>query len=231
MTENWAVIPVKGLTESKTRLATYLQGDKRRILVEALLDDVLSSIIRSRAYGTIMVISPDENAASKIQQPEVSFLKQTGIGLNRAVEQANRLATLGHARSLTTVLADIPLVEPGDFKELVSLGSLTRRVVMAPSMKGGTNVMLTSPPGVISPSYGRWSYSKHLRRAQAGRLNAYSMSNSRVSFDIDTISDLVELGRRDPERKTAACRAAETFKLVLNPQRIRWKMEGIPTHY
>jgi len=221
MTENWAVIPVKGLTESKTRLSAYLQADKRRSLVEALLDDVLSSIVRSRVYGTIMVISPDENVASGIRPPEVSFLKQTGIGLNRAVEQANRLATLGHARSLTTILADIPLVEPGDFRELASLGAPGRRVAMAPSMKGGTNVMLTSSPGAISPSYGRWSYSKHLRRAQAAGLNAYSISNSRVSFDIDTMSDLRELRRLDPEGKTASGRAALMLKLVLTPQRMR----------
>ncbi|HVH14359.1 MAG TPA: 2-phospho-L-lactate guanylyltransferase [Candidatus Angelobacter sp.] len=221
MTENWAVVPVKGLTESKTRLSTYLQGDNRRILVEALLDDVLSSIIRSRVYGTIMVISPDENVASRIRLPEVSFLKQTGIGLNRAVEQANRLATLGHASSLTTVLADIPLVEPRDFEEIVGLGSPGRRVAMAPSMKGGTNVMLTSLPGAISPSYGRWSYSKHLRRAQAGGLNAYSISNRRVSFDIDTMSDLLELRRLDPKGKTASGRVAEMLKPVLTAQRTR----------
>ena len=221
MTENWAVIPVKGLIESKTRLSTHLQGDKRRILVEALLEDVLSAIVRSKVYGTIMVVSPDENVGSRIKSREVSLLKQTGIGLNRAVEQANRLATLGHARSLTTVLADIPLVEPGDFKEIVGLGSPSRRVAIAPSMKGGTNVMLTSPPGAISPSYGRWSYSKHLRRAQAGGLNAYSMSNGRVSFDIDTASDLIELRRLDPEGKTASGRAAEMLKLVMMPQRVR----------
>jgi len=221
MTENWAVVPVKGLTESKTRLSTHLQGDKRRILVEALLDDVLSSIIRSKLYGTVIVISPDENVAGRIRPQEVSFLKQTGIGLNRAVEQANRLATQGHARSLTTVLADIPLVEPGDFKEILGLGSPSRRVTMAPSMKGGTNVMLTSPPGVISPSYGRWSYSKHLRRAQAGGLNAYSISNGRVSYDIDTVSDLVELRKLDPEGKTTSGRAVELLKLVLSPQRVR----------
>ncbi len=206
MTDNWAVIPVKGLTESKTRLSTYLQGDKRRILVEALLDDVLSAIVRSKVYGTIKVISPDENVGSRIQSQEVSFLKQTGIGLNRAVEQANRLATLGHARSLTTVLADIPLVEPGDFKEVASLGSHRRRVVMAPSMKGGTNVMLTAPPGVVSPGYGRWSYSKHLRRAQVSGMSAYSLSNPRLSFDIDTMSDLVELRHRDPQGKTVSGR-------------------------
>ena len=206
MTENWAVIPVKGLTESKTRLSTYLQGDKRRILVEALLDDVLSAIVRSKVYGTIKVISPDENVGSRMQSQEVSFLKQTGIGLNRAVEQANRLATLGHARSLTTVLADIPLVEPGDFIEVASLGSHRRRVVMAPSMKGGTNVMLTAPPGVVSPGYGRWSYSKHLRRAQVSGMSAYSLSNPRLSFDIDTMSDLVELRHRDPQGKTVSGR-------------------------
>jgi 2-phospho-L-lactate guanylyltransferase len=221
MTDNWAVIPVKGLTESKTRLAAYLQGDKRRILVEALLDDVLSAIVRSKVYGTIMVVSPDENVGSRIQSQEVSFLKQTGIGLNRAVEQANRLATLGHARSLTTILADIPLVEPSDFKELVSLGSSGRRVVMAPSKKGGTNIMLTSPPGVISPSYGRWSYSKHLRLAQAAGLDAYSVSNGRVSFDIDTVSDLIELRRLDPGGNTASGEAAGILNTILSLARIR----------
>src|SRR3989454_3522864 len=147
MTDNWAVIPVKGLTESKTRLSTSLQGEKRRILVEALLEDVLSSIFRSRVYETVMLISPDENVGNRFRSQEVSFLKQIGLGLNRAIEQANRLATQKHARSLTTVLADIPLVDPGDFKELLSIGPSVRKVVMAPSFKGGTNVMLTSPPG------------------------------------------------------------------------------------
>jgi len=221
MTENWAVIPVKGLTESKTRLSTNLQADKRRILVEALLEDVLSSTVRSRVFGTVLVISPDENVAGRIRLHEVSFLKQTGVGLNRAIEQANRLATQKHVRSVTTVLADIPLVEPGDFKELLSIGPAVPRVVMAPSLKGGTNVMLTSPPGVISPSYGRWSYSKHLRLSQIKRVDAYSISNSRVSFDIDTMSDLMELKRLDPEGKTASARATSMMKMVVSPARVR----------
>jgi 2-phospho-L-lactate guanylyltransferase len=224
MSDNWAVIPVKGLTESKTRLSSYLQGERRRILVEALLDDVLSSIIRSKAYGTVMVVSPDENVGSRIRREEVSFLKQTGMGLNRAVEQANRLATLGHARSITIALADLPLVEPSDFKELVSLGFPGRRVVMAPSMKGGTNVMLTSPPGVVAPGYGRWSYSKHLRRAQVSGLSAYSLSNPRLSFDIDTMSDLVELRHRDPHGKTVSGR------VVSELGQLRTKLESPAIH-
>jgi 2-phospho-L-lactate guanylyltransferase len=221
LTDNWAVIPVKGLAESKTRLSTYLQATKRRVLVEALMQDVLSSIIRSRVYETVMVISPDDTVSSRLRSQEVSFLKQTGVGLNRAIEQANRLATQKHARSLTTVLADIPLVEPGDFKELLTIGPPVRKVVMAPSLKGGTNVLSTSPPGVIGPIYGRWSYTKHLRQAQISRLDCYSISNSRMSFDIDTVSDLAELRRLDPEGKTASGRAVEMLKLVLSPARIR----------
>src|SRR5438105_6681227 len=231
MNDNWAVIPVKGLTESKTRLSTSLQGDKRRILVEALLEDVLSSIIRSRVYGTVMVISPDENVVSRIRPQEVSFLKQTGVGLNRAIEQANRLATQKHVRSVSTILADIPLVEPGDFKELLSIGTAVPRVVMAPSLKGGTNVLLTSPPGVISPSYGRWSYSKHLHQAQVRGVNAYSMSNSRISFDIDTTSDLIELRRRDPEGRTASGRVISEFGVLINDHGLSLSANSRSTHF
>jgi 2-phospho-L-lactate guanylyltransferase len=166
-----------------------------------------------------MVISPDENVGSRMRFQEVSFLKQAGVGLNRAIEQANRLAMQKHARSITTILADIPLVEPRDFKELLSISAAVPRVVMAPSLKGGTNMMLTSPPGAISPSYGRWSYSKHLRLAQMNGVNAYSISNSRVSFDIDTASDLMELGRLDPEGKTASARATSMMKPVMNVAR------------
>ena len=92
---------------------------------------------------------------------------------------------------------------------------------MAPSLKGGTNVMLTSPPGTISPSYGRWSYSKHLRLAQMKGVDAYSISNCRVSFDIDTMSDLMELRRLDPESKTASARATSMMKVVVSPARVR----------
>ena len=216
MTDNWAVIPVKGLTESKTRLSTSLQGDQRRILVEALLEDVLASVVRSRVYGTIIVISSDENVRTRVKSQGVSFVKQTSVGLNRAIEQTNRLALQKHARSVTNVLGDIPLVDPGDFKEISSLGDASQRVVMAPSLKGGTNVMLTSPPGVVSPSYGRWSYSKHLHQAQVRGVNAYSISNSRISFDIDSSSDLIELRRRDPEGRTASGRVISEYRVLLN---------------
>jgi 2-phospho-L-lactate/phosphoenolpyruvate guanylyltransferase len=213
MRGHWAVIPVKGLTDSKTRLSNYL-GDKKKVFVEALLRDVLTSVGRSSEYDRVIVVSPDPKVAEIARENGAIFLGQTGFGLNRAIEQANKLAQQEKISSLTTILADIPLTGPSDFGELFNLGNGGAKVITAPSLKGGTNVMMTRPPGVVRPSYGRWSYSKHLRQAQIAGIDSYSVSNPRISFDIDTIDDLIELRRRDPEGRTASARIIHNMKLL-----------------
>jgi 2-phospho-L-lactate guanylyltransferase len=219
LTQHWAVIPVKGLTESKRRLSSFL-GDKKKLLVEALLQDVLSSIIKAKVFDAVLVISPDGNVEALVRTNRVAFLKQTSLGLNRAIEQANRLALRENVKSLTSILADIPLAEPQDFIDIFEMHRTNRSVVLVPSLKGGTNVMLNLPPGILRPNYGRWSYSKHLRQAQFAGLDVYSMSNSRISFDIDTADDLTELRRRDPEAKTGSSRVVRDFRPLLSQAKI-----------
>lgn len=205
MTREWAVIPVKGLDESKTRLSTIL-GGRRRAFVEALLRDVLFAVVMSKVFDKALVVSPDDAVERVANQSDGEFMKQTGSGLNAAVDQANRAASRLGASSVTTILADIPLVQPADFRDVIKIGIGCHRVVMAPSFKGGTNIMLSIPPGVVRPSYGRWSYSRHLRMAQRIGVDAYSISNPRVSFDIDTAEDLALLRDRDPDARTASAR-------------------------
>ena len=219
MTDNWAIVPVKGLTDSKTRLSPFL-GERRKLLVEALLSDVLRSITKSRAYDTVLVVSPDQHVRIVARSAGVAFQRQSSFGLNRGLDQAIETALREKAESVTTVLADIPLVEPRDFQQILSIAKSVPRVVMAPSLKGGTNAMLTTPPGAVRPSYGRWSYSKHLRQAQLNQVDTYSISNSRVSFDIDTVEDLKELMRRDPEGTTSTARVALDLKRTIAVLRI-----------
>ena len=227
MSRDWAVIPVKGLNESKTRLSGFL-GLKKRLFVEALLRDVLSSVVESRVFGSVLIISSDEALATEARKRNVSFLRQSIAGLNRAVDEANKHAIHEHATSVTAILGDIPLVKAEDFREVTAISDSHHRVVMAPSMKGGTNVMLNSPPGMIEPSYGRWSYSKHLRKAQSLNADVYSISNSRVSLDIDTSEDLVELNRRDPTGRTESARVLRNLSIPMNTVRVPLKS---PTHY
>src|SRR2546422_10246997 len=90
----------------------------------------------------------------------------------------------------TNILADIPLIQPQDFDEFLRIGSESSRVILSPSFDGGTNIMLRFPPNIIDHSYGRWSFTPHLRYAQKKQESVYTDSNARSSFDVDNIEDL-----------------------------------------
>ena len=174
-----------------------------------MLKDVLTSVEESELFSRVLVVSPDLYVKGEANLPDGSFLHQEGQGLNAGVRQSTLFATREKASSVAVLLADIPLVEGQDLRELYSVGDIVPRVVLSPSLKGGTNVMVREPPGIIAPAYGRWSYSTHLRAAQRTGLAVYSVSNPRLSFDIDTPEDLMTMRRRDPHGKTHTARCLQ----------------------
>ncbi|TMI09090.1 2-phospho-L-lactate guanylyltransferase [Candidatus Bathyarchaeota archaeon] len=209
MTRDFAVIPVKGLLESKSRLSRSLGSRDKKKLILAMLKDVLTSVEESELFSRVLVVSPDLNVKAEANLPDGSFLPQEGQGLNAGVRQSTLFATRENAASVVVLLADIPLVEGRDLKELYSVRDNVPRVVLSPSLKGGTNVMVRVPPDIMPPAYGRWSYSTHLRAAQRTGLAVYSVSNPRLSFDIDTPEDLITMRRRDPHGRTHTARCLQ----------------------
>lgn len=214
MTRKFAVIPVRGLLESKSRLSRALQPQDKKKLILAMFKDVLGAVEESKLFNRVLVISPDRNVEREAHLQSATFLHQEGTGLNAGIRQATLYAIGEKASSAAVLLADIPLVESRDLKELYSVGTNSQRVVLSPSMKGGTNVMIREPPGLISPVYGRWSFSNHLRAAQKKGVAVYSLSNQRLSFDIDTPSDLTTLARKDPQARTHSAKVLQEIATV-----------------
>jgi len=205
----FAILPVKSLSEGKRRLANHLDPEERKALVLAMLDDVLTSLGKSRSFPETYIVSPDLSLERTARNHRVGFIRQNGAGLNAAIRQALRYLARSKVSSVTTILADLPLAKPSDFTELMRISDHSPRVVLAPSLKGGTNVMLRSPPNLIKTSYGRWSYAKHLRVSQGKNVPVYSISNPRLSFDVDTIEDLKALVMLDASRRTNAGKVAK----------------------
>lgn len=203
-----AVVPVKGLVDAKKRLSGYLNAEDRKRLVLAMLEDVLHALRRSSIFEEIILISPDESLEKETVTSHVDYVRQNGFGLNAAIHQATKQAMRQGVLSLTTVLADLPLAESEDFEEIARISREKPRVVLSPSLKGGTNVMMRVPPDLIGVSYGRWSYAKHLRAAQGKDVPVYSVSNPRLSFDVDTVQDLRTLRQLDHPGRTHAGRVA-----------------------
>jgi len=209
LTKDFAIIPVKGLLDSKSRLSRALDPQNKKKLIIGLLEDVLTAVEDSELFNRVLVVSSDPNVEKEAKLRDGTFLRQEGQGLNAGVRQSTLFAMRERASSVAVLLADVPLVEKRDLRELYSTGDVAPRVVLSPSLKGGTNVMIREPPDIIATAYGRWSFSTHLRVAQKTGLAVYSVSNPRLSFDVDIPEDLITITRRDPHGKTQTARCLQ----------------------
>ena len=212
-----AIVPVKTLADAKRRLSRHLTIQERRLLVLAMLEDVLNAIQTSNAFQETIVVSPDKTVIAAATKHDSEPLLQAGPGLNTGIQQATSQALKTGATTTVNILADIPLIQPQDFNEILKIGSDTPRVVLSPSFDGGTNIMLRSPPNIIDHSYGRWSFTRHLRYAQKKQIPVYAVSNARSSFDVDTVDDLRNILRLDPGVGTKTGARVRQFESLLSP--------------
>src|SRR5437879_101173 len=158
-----AIVPVKTLADAKRRLSRHLTIQERRLLVLAMLEDVLNAIQASNAFQETIVVSPDKTVIAAATKHGSKSLLQTGPGLNTGIQQATSLSIKTGATITANILADIPLIQPQDLDEILRIGSDSARVILSPSFDGGTNIMLRSPPNIICNSYGRWGFTRHIR--------------------------------------------------------------------
>ena len=207
-----AIVPVKTLADAKRRLSSHLTIQERRLLVLAMLEDVLNAIQASNAFQETIVVSPDKTVIAAATKHGSKTLLQTGPGLNTGIQQATSQAIKTGATITANILADIPLIQPQDTDEILRIGSDSPRVILSPSFDGGTNIMLRSPPNIIDHSYGRWSFTRHLRYAQKKQVPVYAVSNARSSFDVDTIDDLRNIIHLDPSGRTRTATLVREFE-------------------
>src|SRR5437660_11967634 len=81
MTRDFAVIPVKGLLESKSRLSHSLGSREKKKLILAMLKDVLTSVEESELFSRVLVVSPDQHGTAGANLPDGSCLHQEVQGL------------------------------------------------------------------------------------------------------------------------------------------------------
>jgi len=180
-----AVVPLKALSRAKTRLSPILSPRERQILSLKMLEDVLYALTSSNNVNRIVLISPDTMIKQHFKNYDVKFLTERSSGLNQAVEQATEWCVNNGAGSVLVSLADIPLLCAADLDELVKLKK-DSCVVICPSVNGGTNLLLRSPPEIIPTKYGAQSFGKHLREAYDRNVAVGVFWSPHMAFDIDT---------------------------------------------
>lgn len=190
----YAVIPVKDLCESKTRLSDVLSLDARKRLTLFMLEDVISTLKYSKLLTGIVIVS----SSLEVLDLGRSLCCETvtegsrGIGLNKAVELGVEYSGKHGAEAVLILPADIPMINLEDVDRLLLMGlSLNKPyVVVSPSKDGGTNALMISLPTPITFRFGPNSCTLHLYEAEKTSSNVAIFHSKSIMLDIDDEEDI-----------------------------------------
>ena len=188
----YAIVPVKRLSDAKSRLSMRLSVEQRRSLSLIMLRCVLNALGECSRIERTVVVSSDDDALNCASQNGADVLREAGYGdLNAAINQATaRCVQLG-ADHVLVLPADLPLVTEEDVQSLLLRGSEAPRIVIVSSRDGaGTNALLRTPCEAIPSRFGPGSFARHLQEAIARDVSYHVCHIPRIELDIDTPEDL-----------------------------------------
>ncbi len=183
-------IPVKSLSEAKSRLAGALTPLERGALTLAMLEDVLDAALALPGWET-WVVSPDEAVLEVAARRGARPLPEERPPLANAIRQVEQEAVDAGADTLAVLLGDTALVTAEALTRAVhTLG----RVVVAPDAdETGTNLLVRRPPRAIAARFGPESYRKHLESAETKGMPAAVVELDELAFDLDAPGDILTL--------------------------------------
>ncbi|PYP88110.1 MAG: 2-phospho-L-lactate guanylyltransferase [Blastocatellia bacterium AA13] len=188
------LIPVKDPSRGKTRLATILSEEERRLLAWAMLLDVSNAAAQVKSCEGIFVVSSYEPALSHARSLDFDVIEEKAQQSESQSVDAASLSLAG--RGFKTVMrlpADLPLVRSEDIEDLLAVKLAPPAALMVPSREGtGTNAILRTPPVVFPSRFGPNSLSLHISEAERAGARCVLEYNPRIALDIDEPCDLVE---------------------------------------
>jgi len=195
--QTFVIIPAKRLDRAKSRLSTLLKPAERRELSLAMLRHVIQASLNAKSVCRVVVVSPDYLILREAKRLGAEVIEDVS-DLNAAVTKAMSWCAKRGATATLTIPSDLPLLQPKDLDNMVTLLQGRRGIVLCPSTDRGTNALLCSPPNIIEPRFGPRSFYKHINEAHRQGLPYLTYHSSSLSFDVDTPLDLkrLKVGRK-----------------------------------
>lgn len=191
MTASFILIPVKPLSEGKSRLTGVISDEERQALSRSMLNHVLAVSVAVLGTANIVIVSGDEAVLEIGLAAGTNTGKETpDSGLNEALDQARDFAIDNGADSVLVLHADLPLLSEDDIRKMLAAAE-SAQIVIAPDQKfAGTNAMMLRPPDLLPFRFGQDSFEKHRAAAVSAGVEPVIMHSDGLSFDIDTPEDL-----------------------------------------
>lgn len=192
----WALVPLRGLEDAKTRLGSELDPEERLELVVAMSTRTLAATRDAPGVRGTVLVTMDPAAAELAEAFGATTLVQRLPGLNAALREARAIAVDHGARAVLVLPIDLPSISAAEIEVLLRaaaarVASARPLVLAVPDRHGtGTNALLVSPPATIEPAFGEGSFAAHEAAAHAAGA-VFVRHEGPLTLDLDTGADLL----------------------------------------
>lgn len=187
-----AIIPVRSLTEGKSRLDA--PEVDTAALAAAFLTDLIAACSQCAAIDQVVVVSPDPAVhALAVELGARAVTEGSASGINDAIEKVRR--ELPEGTPVVAILGDTPCLNPNVLDEV--LGSVGEHATaFVPDTAGTGSTLWCSTDPEARSHFGAHSRAKH-RRAGAFELGSGNTTTiwARARRDVDTAVDLWDATR------------------------------------
>ena len=189
---NFVLVPVKALSQGKTRLSSMLSDAARRALSRAMLKDVLTSVFQVPAVDRAVVVSSDPSLLALAHELGALTVDEGHPrGLNGATEVGTDFCLNHGATTLLVLLSDLPLITSQDIAYLFQQLSGQPEILLVRCKYGdGTNAFMRVPPLVMTPCFGGPSLEAHEKAARQRGIACRVIQAPSITFDLDSVEDL-----------------------------------------
>lgn len=175
------VLPVKRFAAAKSRL-------RRAALRERLAPAMVEDVMRAVAGLDVIVVSGEPAIRSLSAELGFEQIDDPDQGHVAAAESGVARARALGAGSVALIAGDCPLIDAADLRP-PSAGV----VVFADRHGTGTNGLILTPPGAITPSFGVGSRARHEELARDAGQRCEVREGSSLALDVDTPQDIATL--------------------------------------
>ncbi len=192
-----AIIPLKKLLYSKSRLSAILNEKQRKELTLYMLKDVINACLNSKRLNSIFIVSQDDIKFSDFGD-EIKIIVDSGE-LNEAIK--NAILRLREYDIKIIIPCDIPLLEGYDIDFIIE-NAIKYDIILSPSCDSGTNLLCIKGVNDFKLEFGegKKSFISHLKNAIESKLNVKVISNERIALDIDDDTRLLYLSMLDADK-------------------------------
>ena len=186
-----AILPIKSFHDAKQRLVPGMSPGLRRLLVEAMLSDVMVALRRAKTAEATLAVTSDYDAQRIAGAYGALLLPDEGGGHNGAAATGIRYALeRGFERALL-VPGDCPALDAAEVDALLGRATPERSALVVPDRhRTGTNALVLSPPDALEPSFGPGSCERHMGLAAEAGVPCEVAEVSTLALDVDTPEDL-----------------------------------------